>query len=61
MLVLSRNIGEPILIGNDIKLVVLGVQDKEVRIGIKAPEEVPILREELYLLDRQNGEKMKVR
>ena len=48
MLILSRNIGESIRIGDDITLTVLDVRDNQVRIGIKAPKEVPVHREEIY-------------
>ncbi len=48
MLILSRNIGEAIHIGNDIKLVVLDVQGNQVRIGIDAPRDVAVHREEIF-------------
>lgn len=47
MLVLSRNKEESILIGKDIKITVIDVRGQKVRLGIKAPENVIILREEL--------------
>lgn len=48
MLILTRRIGESLIIGDDIEVEVLGSQGNQVRLGIKAPEEVIILREELY-------------
>lgn len=48
MLILSRSIGESLMIGDDIEVVVLGNQGDQVRLGIRAPEDVLILREELY-------------
>ena len=48
MLILSRKIGETIRIGNDIEVIVLGVKGNQVRIGINAPETVPVHREEVY-------------
>lgn len=48
MLVLMRNPGESIMIGEDIEFVVLRVHQGRVRIGIKAPADVPIHREEIY-------------
>ncbi len=48
MLILTRRVAESIHIGEDIRLTVLGVQDNQVRIGINAPKEVPVHREEIY-------------
>lgn len=47
MLVFERKIGQTVYIGPTITVVVLGVQGDKVRLGIQAPREVPILREEL--------------
>ena len=49
MLVLSRQIGESIIIDDDIKVQVLQVNGDTVKIGIEAPRKKPIYREELYL------------
>jgi carbon storage regulator len=49
MLVLSRQIGESIIIDDDIKIQVLQVNGDTVKIGIEAPRKKPIYREELYL------------
>ena len=48
MLVLTRNLGETICIGENIKLTVLGITNRQVRIGIDAPREVAVHREEIY-------------
>ncbi len=48
MLILSRRIGESINIGEDVKLTVLDVRDNQVRIGIAAPRDVPVHREEIF-------------
>lgn len=48
MLVLSRKKGESIMIGDDIELVLIEMAGDTVRIGIKAPEQVEILRKEVY-------------
>ena len=49
MLVLGRRVGEGIMIGHDIKVTVLVVAGDKVRIGIEAPAEVEVHREEVYL------------
>ena len=48
MLILTRRIGETLIINDDIKVTVLGIQGSQVRIGISAPKDVSIMREELY-------------
>ena len=47
MLVLSRKVGEKIIVGNDIILTVASIRGDKVRIGIDAPDEVKIVREEI--------------
>ena len=49
MLKLSRNIGQALMIGDDIRLTVMSVRDDNVSIGIVAPDEVTITREELLV------------
>jgi carbon storage regulator len=48
MLILTRNSGQSIKVGDDISLTVLGVQGNQVRIGIEAPRDVSVHREEVY-------------
>lgn len=48
MLVLTRKIGESIQIGDDIRLTILSAQGQSVRVGIKAPQNVTVHREEVY-------------
>lgn len=55
MLILTRRIKETLCIGDDIRITVLGVQGNQVRIGIDAPKDVEIHREEIY--DRIQAEK----
>lgn len=50
MLVLSRRIGEEIVIGGDIRISVVAIRGNQVRLGIIAPKSVPVAREEI--LDR---------
>jgi len=49
MLVLSRRLDETLIIGDDIKITVLGISGNQVRLGIAAPKEVSVHREEVYL------------
>lgn len=53
MLILTRNIGETLTIGDDVTVTVLGVNGKQVRVGINAPKEVAVHREEIYLRIKQ--------
>ena len=48
MLILTRSQNESIIIGDDIKVTVLGTKGQDVKIGIEAPEDVEIWREEIY-------------
>lgn len=48
MLILTRRIGEKLMIGDDISVTILGVKGNQVRIGVHAPEDVAIHREEIY-------------
>lgn len=48
MLILTRRIGETVIIGDDVKITVLEVQGSQVRLGISAPREVEVHREEIY-------------
>jgi carbon storage regulator len=48
MLVLSRRLGETLIIGDEIKITVLGISGNQVRLGIAAPKEVSVHREEVY-------------
>lgn len=53
MLILTRRIGEKLLIGDEIEVVVLDVNRNQVKVGIKAPSDITVLREELYIRDKR--------
>lgn len=48
MLILTRCVHDTIMIGDDIRVTVLGVKGSQVRVGVTAPKEVPVHREEVY-------------
>jgi carbon storage regulator len=48
MLVLTRSIDQSIMIGDDIKVMIVDVRGEKVRLGIEAPQGVPVHREEIY-------------
>ena len=58
MLVLSRKRGESIIINSDIKITVVQITGDKIRIGIEAPENVPVHRKEVYDTLMQNGESL---
>lgn len=53
MLILTRRVGETLMIGDQVSVTVLGVKGNQVRIGITAPKDVAVHREEIYQRIRQ--------
>ena len=48
MLILTRKVNESLLVGDDVKLTVLGIKGGQIRIGISAPRDVAVHRQEIY-------------
>ena len=59
MLILTRRVGETVMIGHEVTITVLGVKGNQVRVGINAPKSVAVHREEIYerIKREQQGEK----
>jgi carbon storage regulator len=55
MLILTRKLGESILIGDDIKVTFLEIRGKQIRVGIEAPKSVTVHREEIYEVIREQN------
>ena len=57
MLILTRRVGETVMIGNEVTVTVLGVKGNQVRIGVNAPKDVAVHREEIYeRIKREDGD-----
>lgn len=57
MLILTRRVGETLMVGDDITVTVLGVKGNQVRLGVNAPKDVAVHREEIYLrIQGEQGE-----
>lgn len=57
MLILTRRIGEMLMVGDDVNVTVLGIRGNQVRLGINAPDDVAVHREEIYQrIQKENGE-----
>lgn len=56
MLILTRRVGETLMVGDDVTVTVLGVKGNQVRIGVNAPKDVAVHREEIYDRIRKESE-----
>lgn len=57
MLILTRRVGETLMVGDSVSVTVLGVKGNQVRIGINAPKDVSVHREEIYLrIQKEQGD-----
>lgn len=56
MLILTRRVGETLIIGDEVTITVLGVKGNQVRVGINAPKDVAVHREEIYQRIRRDGD-----
>lgn len=56
MLILTRRVGESLMIGDEINVTVLSIRGNQVRIGVNAPKDVSVHREEIYERIRTEGE-----
>ncbi len=56
MLILTRRVGETLMIGDDVTVTVLGVKGNQVRVGVNAPKDIAVHREEIYERIRKEQE-----
>lgn len=59
MLILTRRVGESLMVGDDVTITVLGVKGNQVRIGVDAPKDIAVHREEIYARIKEGNESPK--
>jgi carbon storage regulator len=59
MLILTRKVGQTVMIGDEIAVTVIEVKGAQIRLGIQAAKEIPVLREELYIRAQEEKEREK--
>ena len=61
MLILTRRVGEALMVGDDTKIVVLGVKGSQIRLGINAPKDIVVHREEIFEKINTKDDSIKVK
>lgn len=62
MLVLTRRIGETIVVGDNVQVTILGLNGNQIRVGVNAPKDIPIHRQEIYeRIQKEKGGTSKVK
>jgi len=61
MLILTRRVGEALMVGDDTKIVVLGVKGSQIRLGINAPKDIVVHREEIFDKINTKDESIKIK
>lgn len=56
MLILTRRVGETLMVGDDVSITVLGIKGSQVRVGVNAPKTISVHREEIYQRIQQEKE-----